>query len=66
MDAYEDVMVFYETKMDEVYTRQIRELCAVTAFEDYCVIVSRVDEVGGAVSINQTCSFFIRERGDKK
>jgi hypothetical protein len=52
VDAYEDVLVFYETKMDEVYTRQVRELSAITAFEDYCVIVSRVDEVGGAVSIN--------------
>lgn len=53
VDAYEDVLVFYETKMDEVYTRQVRELCAVTAFDDYCVIVSRIDEVGGAVSLKK-------------
>jgi len=46
--------------MDEVYTRQVRELCAIASFDDYCVIVSRIDEVGGAVSLTngQSVVFF--------
>ncbi|KAI6210654.1 WD repeat-containing protein 35 [Aphelenchoides besseyi] len=39
--------MFYETKMDDYFKRQTAEVWQLEAYEDYCVVVSQVNEIGG-------------------
>lgn len=48
-DTGEETLVFYETKMDEMFRRQVRDLCCMAAYDDHCVVICQIDEVGGAV-----------------
>ncbi|TKR82028.1 hypothetical protein L596_015808 [Steinernema carpocapsae] len=46
-DLVDHVVVFYETKMEEVYRKYIRNLIGISACDQYCVISNKADEVVG-------------------
>lgn len=43
--------MFYETKMDEMFKRKTANVLMIQGCEDYCVVVTEVNEIGGLVSI---------------
>ncbi|KAJ1362044.1 WD repeat-containing protein 35 [Parelaphostrongylus tenuis] len=45
-------VVFYESKLDESYSKPVRQLEQIAAYGDYCVIVNRQDDAVGKVKIN--------------
>uniref|UniRef100_A0A0K0FYV2 ANAPC4_WD40 domain-containing protein n=1 Tax=Strongyloides venezuelensis TaxID=75913 RepID=A0A0K0FYV2_STRVS len=38
----EDTIVFYETKMEEKFTKNVKELCHLVGYKDYCLIIEKV------------------------
>ncbi|KAK0405878.1 hypothetical protein QR680_018247 [Steinernema hermaphroditum] len=51
-DLIDHVVVFYETKMEEVYRKYVRNLMAMTAHDQYCVLANKGDEVAGVESVS--------------
>uniref|UniRef100_A0A1I7Y670 WD_REPEATS_REGION domain-containing protein n=1 Tax=Steinernema glaseri TaxID=37863 RepID=A0A1I7Y670_9BILA len=47
-DLIDHVVVFYETKMEEVYRKYVRNLMAMAAHDQYCVLANKGDEVAGS------------------
>lgn len=45
------MLMFYETKMDDYFRRQTADVWQLESCDDYCVVISQVNEIGGAVRI---------------
>lgn len=43
------MVIFYETSMEVKTKRYLDNVCCIKTFGDYCVVVFRTDEIGGAV-----------------
>uniref|UniRef100_A0A1I7X466 Intraflagellar transport protein 122 homolog n=1 Tax=Heterorhabditis bacteriophora TaxID=37862 RepID=A0A1I7X466_HETBA len=48
-------VVFYETKLDEAFSKPIRNLEQIASYEDYCIIVNKQDDTMGMYLI-QLCN----------
>jgi hypothetical protein len=48
----QDILVFYETKMEAKMKRSVQNLCCLKSFGDYCVVILRTDEIRGAVGFD--------------
>lgn len=44
------MIIFFETSMEVKTKRYLDNVCCIRTFGDYCVIIFRTDEIGGAVS----------------
>ncbi|KAI1714229.1 WD repeat-containing protein 35 [Ditylenchus destructor] len=53
-DTLQEVLVFYETKMEVKTKRYLHNVCCIRAHGDYCVVVFRTDELRGAYTL-QLC-----------
>ncbi|CAD5229090.1 unnamed protein product [Bursaphelenchus okinawaensis] len=51
IDVGQEMIMFYETKMDDTFKRQTADVWQLLACGDYCVVVSQVNEVGGIYKI---------------
>uniref|UniRef100_A0A914HN51 WD repeat-containing protein 55 homolog n=1 Tax=Globodera rostochiensis TaxID=31243 RepID=A0A914HN51_GLORO len=53
-ESLQEVLVFYETKMEVKAKRFVHNLCALRSFGDYCVAIFRTEELRGAYTM-QLC-----------
>ena len=51
-DTLQEVLVFYETKMEVKTRRFVQNVCALKSHGDYCVAIFRTEELRGAVRGN--------------
>ncbi|CAD5234713.1 unnamed protein product [Bursaphelenchus xylophilus] len=51
MDVGDEMIMFYESKMDDTFKRQTADVWQLQACGDYCVVVSQVNELGGIYKI---------------
>uniref|UniRef100_A0A183BU49 WD repeat-containing protein 35 n=1 Tax=Globodera pallida TaxID=36090 RepID=A0A183BU49_GLOPA len=54
-ESLQQVLVFYETKMDVKVKRFVHNLCALRSFGDYCVAIFRTEELRGVAYTMQLC-----------
>uniref|UniRef100_A0A7E4V0B2 WD_REPEATS_REGION domain-containing protein n=1 Tax=Panagrellus redivivus TaxID=6233 RepID=A0A7E4V0B2_PANRE len=55
LDYQDDVLVFYETKMNDYHPRFARDIISVTSYKEFCIICSYTGEIGGPYQI-QLCN----------
>uniref|UniRef100_A0A915D9I2 Anaphase-promoting complex subunit 4-like WD40 domain-containing protein n=1 Tax=Ditylenchus dipsaci TaxID=166011 RepID=A0A915D9I2_9BILA len=53
-DTLQEVLVFYETKMEVKTKRYLHNVSCIKAFGDYCVVIFRTEELRGAYTM-QLC-----------
>ncbi|KAI3408169.1 WD repeat-containing protein 35 [Globodera pallida] len=54
-ESHQQVLVFYETKMDVKVKRFVHNLCALRSFGDYCVAIFRTEALRGVAYTMQLC-----------
>ncbi|CAK5076286.1 unnamed protein product [Meloidogyne enterolobii] len=54
LDSLQEVLVFYETKMEVKTKRYVQNLCSLKSYGDYCVTIFRTEELRGAYTM-QLC-----------